>query len=129
MERARELTSAECRIATSARSAVEGAEIVILATSSATPVIEANWLESGAHVTTLGPKQVGRSEFGLDLPAIATIIATDSIEQIDAYDPPSVLFESPRRDRLVYSASSRRGCSAPRTWTDYSLLLGGTRWH
>jgi ornithine cyclodeaminase len=100
-EMATVLIGAECRSVSSARSAVKGAQIVILATSSPTPVIEADWLEPGTYVTTLGPKQQGRAEFGLDLPGIAALITTDSVAQIDAYDPPNVLVGTSQRDRLV----------------------------
>jgi ornithine cyclodeaminase/alanine dehydrogenase-like protein (mu-crystallin family) len=109
VERAQSLTSAECHSASSARTAVNGADIVILATNSPTPVIEADWLASGAFVTTLGPKQRGRAEFGLDLPAIAATIVTDSVAQIDAYDPPNVLVGTPQRDRLVSLGAVRAG--------------------
>jgi ornithine cyclodeaminase/alanine dehydrogenase-like protein (mu-crystallin family) len=109
VERVKVLTSAECRSVSSARTAVNGADIVILATSSPTPVIEADWLESGTYVTTLGPKQQGRAEFGLDLPAIAAMIVTDSLAQIDAYDPPNVLVGTPQRDRPVSLGAVRAG--------------------
>jgi ornithine cyclodeaminase len=109
VERAKVLTSAACRGVSSARTAVNGADIVILATSSPTPVIEADWLESGAYVTTLGPKQQGRAEFGLDLPAIAAMVVTDSLAQIDAYDPPNVLVGTAQRDRLVSLGAVRAG--------------------
>ena len=95
-----------------ARSAVEGAEIVILATSSATPVIDASWLTAGAYVTTLGPKQRGRAEFGLDLRAAAGLLVTDSLAQIDAYDPPNILVGSPHRGRLVSLGAVRAGQAA-----------------
>jgi ornithine cyclodeaminase len=88
---------------------VDGADIVILATSSPTPVIEADWLKSSAYVTTLGPKQQGRAEFGLDLPAIAAMIVTDSLAQIDDYDPPNVMVGTPQRDRLVSLGAVRAG--------------------
>lgn len=103
------LTGAECHAAASARSAVSGAEIVVLATNSRTPVIDADWLEPGAYVTTLGPKQQGRAEFGLDLPAIAGVIVTDSLAQVDSYDPPNLLVGTPQRDRLVSLGAVRAG--------------------
>jgi ornithine cyclodeaminase len=124
------LTRAECHSASSARTAVNGADIVILATSSPTPVIEADWLESGAYVTTLGPKQQGRAEFGLDLPAIAAMIVTDSLAQIDAYDPPNVLVGTPQRDRLVSLGAVRVGevarPEADRISLFFSVGLAGT---
>ena len=35
----------------------DGAQIVVLATSSPVPVIDAVWLSPGSYVTTVGPKQ------------------------------------------------------------------------
>ena len=61
-----------CRAAPTARAAIDGADIVVLATSSRVPVIDADWLAPGTYVTTLGPKQQGRAEFGLDLVARAS---------------------------------------------------------
>ncbi|MBX6751208.1 MAG: ornithine cyclodeaminase family protein [Micromonosporaceae bacterium] len=95
------LVAGTCRPADDARTAVDGAQIVILATNSGSPVIDASWLAPGAHVTTLGPKQRGRAEFGLDLPAAASLLVTDSVDQIDAYNPPNVLAGTPYRERLV----------------------------
>lgn len=92
-----------------ARTAVDGAGIVILATDSASPVIDASWLSPGAHVTTVGPKQRGRAEIGPDLPAAAPLLVTDSVDQIDAYDPPNVLAGTPYRGRLVTLGQIRNG--------------------
>ena len=82
---------------------------MILATSSASPVIDASWLKEDAYVTTLGPKQQDRAEFGLDLPAAAGLLVTDSLAQIDAYDPPNVLVGSPHHGRLVSLGAVRAG--------------------
>jgi len=100
-ERAAPLVAGTCRPVDDAREAVDGAQIVVLATNSGSPVIDATWLAPGAHVTTLGPKQQGRAEFGPDLPAAASLLVTDSVDQIDAYDPPNVLAGTPQRERLV----------------------------
>jgi ornithine cyclodeaminase len=108
-ERAAPLVAGRCRPVVDARTAVDGAEIVILATNSATPVVDARWLAPGTHVTTLGPKQQGRAEFGPDLPAIASTLVTDSVDQIDAYDPPNVLAGTPYRQRLVSLGEVRSG--------------------
>ncbi|WP_427889261.1 hypothetical protein ACQHIV_38490 [Kribbella sp. GL6] len=85
----------------SAREAVEGADLVVLATSSATKVIEPEWISDGAFVTTLGPKQVGRAEFGPELIDRAELAVTDSVAQTHAYDPPYILAGTPQHDRLV----------------------------
>lgn len=119
-----------CRPAPDARTAVAGAEIVILATNSSSPVLDAQWLEPGSYVTTLGPKQQGHAEFGLDLPRAGGLLVTDSPAQVDAYDPPNVLAGTPHRDRLVSLGAVRAG-GAPRPDPDkislfFSVGLAGT---
>jgi ornithine cyclodeaminase len=106
---ARRLTSVPCHPAPTARDAVTGAQIVILATSSPVPVIDTGWLEPGSYVSTLGPKQQGRAEFGPDLAAAAAVAATDSLAQLEAYDPPNVLADAPQRERLVSLGALRAG--------------------
>ncbi len=98
-----------CRAVPTARAAIDGADIVVLATSSRVPVIDADWLAPGTYVTTLGPKQQGRAEFGLDLVARASVIVTDSVAQIDAYDPPNMLVGTPHHERLVSLGALRAG--------------------
>jgi len=107
------LMQVKCQSASSARNAVEGAQIVILATNSATSVIDASWLERGAYVTTLGPKQLDRAEFSLDLAERASVLVTDSLDQLDAYEPPNILSGTPQRDRLVSLGAVRAGVVTP----------------
>jgi ornithine cyclodeaminase/alanine dehydrogenase-like protein (mu-crystallin family) len=79
--------------------AVAGAEIVVLATSSREPVIEAGWVAAGAHVSTLGPKQAGAHECPADLAERAGRILADSLAQVDAYPKPFFLAGA-ARDRM-----------------------------
>src|SRR5690606_11610449 len=83
------------RAVDSALDAVAGRDIVVLATSSPTPVMQAAWLAPGTALTTVGPKQLGRAEFGADLPDRAALIATDSPAQLGGYHPPAVLSQAP----------------------------------
>lgn len=106
---ARRLTAVPARVADGAKAAVEGAGIVILATDSPRPVIEADWIGPGTYVSTLGPKQLGRAEFGLDLPAAAALLVTDSPAQLGAYDPPNLLAGTPHEGRLVSLGAVRAG--------------------
>ena len=128
--RAQPLVTGLCRPAPGARAAVNGAQIVILATSSPVPVIEAAWIAPGTYVTTLGPKQRGRAEFGLDLPGAASLLVTDSLDQIGAYHPPNVLAGTPHHQRLVSLGAVRAG-EAPTPRADgitifFSVGLAGT---
>jgi ornithine cyclodeaminase len=75
------------RVSASAKDAVRNAAIVICATDSTQPVIQADWIAPGTHVTTVGPKQRGQHELDPGIAAGATVIATDSPAQIAAYDP------------------------------------------
>ena len=81
--------------AADAHSAVCDADIVVLATNSPSPVIDCDWLSDDVLVTTLGPKQLGRAEFPPDLVTDATQLVTDSLAQLNAYDPPAIAAERP----------------------------------
>ena len=109
VERVRPLVAGTVRPALDARTACEGAQIVVLATSSPVPVIETEWIAPRAYVTTLGPKQQGRAEFGPDLAEAASLLVTDSVDQIGAYDPPHVLAGTSHERRLVSLGAARAG--------------------
>ncbi|QND52187.1 ornithine cyclodeaminase family protein [Phyllobacterium sp. 628] len=96
-----ELLNIKIQTVATAREAVEGADIVICATKSTTPVVEAAWLKPGAHINTVGPKLVHAHELGLDVAERANTIATDSPEQNAAYNPPFFLAGSPAYARMV----------------------------
>jgi alanine dehydrogenase len=67
--------------ARTAREAVEGADIVVTATSSKDPVLESEWIAPGAHVNATGSNWAERRELPSDLVyKRAAIVAVDSIE-------------------------------------------------
>lgn len=66
------------------RAAVEGCDIVLCATKAEGPVIEADWVTPGTHVTTIGPREVSRSEIPVELAVAADHIATDAPAQLEA---------------------------------------------
>ncbi len=76
------------RAVNSAQDAVRGADIVVTATWSKDPVIEADWIAPGTHVNAMGSNQAQRREIPADLVARADLIACDSIEvaKIEAGD-------------------------------------------
>jgi alanine dehydrogenase len=66
-------------------------DVVILATSSPTPVLDPERIRPGQLLVIVGPKQVGRSEFSARLAQDADLIVTDSRAQVLGYHPPHVL--------------------------------------
>jgi ornithine cyclodeaminase len=111
------------RATSAAREAVEGADIVVLATSSATPVIDPAWLASGSFSTTVGPKQVGRAEFGPELAAVSDLVLADSVAQISSYDPPNVLVGTPHQHRVVSLGAVLAGDARGRTGEEQRVLF------
>jgi ornithine cyclodeaminase/alanine dehydrogenase-like protein (mu-crystallin family) len=97
-----------------AREAVEGADIVLCGTTSAVPVIDAAWLSRDAHINTVGPKTRTRHEIGAEIAERAAVIATDSLEQTRAYAEPFFLDGSPAISRIVDLAELVSGKVAAR---------------
>ena len=59
---------------------MRGADIVVTATWSKDPVLEAAWISPGTHINAMGSNQAQRRELPSDLIARADLIAVDSIE-------------------------------------------------
>ncbi|MFB9234401.1 ornithine cyclodeaminase family protein [Plantactinospora siamensis] len=106
-----------------AAAAVRDADIVVLATTSATPVLAATDLAPGAHVNAVGFKQAGRAEFGADLLDRAEVLATDSPAQVLGYDPPMLAAAPPYLDRLVPLGAVLAGAAPGRTRADEVSLF------
>ncbi len=73
---------------TSSSAAIADADVIILATRSTTPVIEAGDVSPGAHVVTVGPKTVSAHETPRELVQLASVITCDSPAQARAYQEP-----------------------------------------
>ncbi|MGO1051147.1 ornithine cyclodeaminase family protein [Crossiella sp. CA198] len=111
----------------SVRAAVAERDIVVLATSAGEPVLAAGWISPGTAVTTVGPKQTGRAEFGPDLPERAAGIFTDSIAQLDGYRPAAVLAGREVVSLGAVASGARAGRRAAKDVTLYaSVGLAGT---
>jgi ornithine cyclodeaminase len=65
-------------VAGTAREAVAGAEVIITATSSTAPLIEAGWLAQGAHVTAVGSDMPHKQELDPRILAAADKYVPDS---------------------------------------------------
>ncbi len=62
------------------RQAVAGSEVIITATSSTEPLVEAGWLARGAHVTAVGSDMPHKQELDPQVLAAADKYVPDSIE-------------------------------------------------
>lgn len=67
-------------IAATARAAVRGADVVITATSSTGPLVEAGWLARGAHVTAVGSDMPHKQELDPQVLVAAGKYVPDSID-------------------------------------------------
>jgi ornithine cyclodeaminase len=80
------------RAAKSAEDAVRGADVILLATNSVTPVIEDGWVDAGAHIISLGacrptqreidPALVARARLFVDSRAAALQESGDVVQAI-----------------------------------------------
>lgn len=60
-------------------SAVRGADAIVTATNSRTPLFDAAWVQHGTHVTALGADTVGKRELPLALLEMADLVVCDSV--------------------------------------------------
>jgi len=68
------LTHPPLRAAANAKDAVRGADVIVLATSSAVPVIQGDWIASGALIISLGAHEPGMREMDPALTARSRVI-------------------------------------------------------
>lgn len=71
----------EVEAVTSAEEAVRPADIVVTATPAKAPIVRAEWLSPGQHITAMGADAQGKSELYPDVIAAATRYVCDRDEQ------------------------------------------------
>jgi ornithine cyclodeaminase len=84
-----------------ARAAVSGASLVIVATTSLRPVISAADLDRGAFVHTVGYKSPAAKELDLDIAEAADWLITDSLAQVAAFGKTFILHGTPYLGRMI----------------------------
>lgn len=94
-------TGIHIEAAKSAREVVEFADVLICATTSTTPVLNADWVKPGTHVNTIGPKFKEKSEIPYELAQKSQVIVTDSFQQVDGYSESFFLLDTPKRKRMI----------------------------
>lgn len=106
----------------SAETAVRGADVLVTATSSREPVFDPEWLEPGVHINTVGPKFKTAHELDSDVAAMSDVVATDSLTQVDSYEPEFFLSDTPYRSQMI-ELGDIVGGSVPGRNTDEETTL------
>src|SRR5262249_21870980 len=65
------------RLLPSVEEAVRGADIVITTTPSTSPLVRADWLDEGVHVTAVGSDEPTKQELDADVLGRADVVAVD----------------------------------------------------
>lgn len=86
----------------SARSAVSDADVVLIATSSAQPVVDHRDIHPEAHINTVGPKFRSAHEISAVVAEHAVRIASDSPQQIIAQGDDYFIARSPAMSRIEH---------------------------
>jgi ornithine cyclodeaminase len=68
-------------VAPTVEAAVRDADVVITATASREPLLRAEWLKPGTHVTALGSDGIGKRELDPEVLHRADVLVCDSLEQ------------------------------------------------
>jgi alanine dehydrogenase len=66
--------SLDVRVAGSVREAVDGADVIVTATTSPTPILEWDWIAPGTHVNAIGSHSPGVRELAADVVSHARIV-------------------------------------------------------
>ena len=86
-----------------ARRAAHGADIIVTTTPATSPILMAEWLSPGCHVTAMGSDQTGKTELHPDCLARADVYAADRIAQTEIMGELRAAIEAGRflRERAV----------------------------
>lgn len=107
------------------RDAVEAADVLVCATSSRNPVIEADWLRPPVHITSIGPKTVEGHELPVEVAQEAELVVTDSLDQAESYEP-SFFFDTSKVGRLCDVSTGELSRPPGGTSVFLSVGLAGT---
>lgn len=93
--------------ASSAREAVEGADIIVTITTARQPVVNGSWLKPGCHVNAAGSNHPQRRELDAETVERTNLVVVDSLEQakIEAGD----LIQAEREQRFDWNRARELG--------------------
>lgn len=89
-----------------AEEAARNASIIVTATPSDRPLLQAEWIGPGTHITAVGADSPGKQELDAAILAKADCILVDSARQCSTYGELSHLNEALRRDKTVIELGS-----------------------
>lgn len=75
------VVKAEIRPVETAEQAVRGCDVIITATMSTTPIVKAEWLSEGVHITAMGSDSPEKQELFPEVPGMADKYVCDSTKQ------------------------------------------------
>jgi ornithine cyclodeaminase/alanine dehydrogenase-like protein (mu-crystallin family) len=75
--------------------------VLILATTSRSPVVKYSDINQGTHIITVGRKSVNEHELDYEIAWKASVIASDSLLQLHSYDPPHFLSKEQTKNQIV----------------------------
>lgn len=86
---------------TSEQQAASGATVIVTATPSTVPLVLAEWVQPGTHITAVGADSPGKQELDAKLVAKTDCIVADSLKQCGAYGELSRLPADLRESKKV----------------------------
>jgi ornithine cyclodeaminase/alanine dehydrogenase-like protein (mu-crystallin family) len=104
------------RLCDSVQEAVRGAGIVITTTPSTVPLLRAEWLDAGTHVTAVGSDEPTKQELAPDVLASASVVAVDDRRQAAAFGELHHAIEA--EERAVTLGELLEGVAPGRTTDD-----------
>ena len=100
-EEMREKAGIHVEAVQSAEDVVRHADVLIIATTSSTPVIDVSWLRPGIHINSIGPKFKKEQEISPQVAQKSTIIVTDSFAQAKGYSQSFFILDTPEFERMI----------------------------
>ncbi len=89
----------------------ETSEIILTATPASSPLVMADWIKPGTHITASGADAPGKQELETKLCARADLLVLDSIDQC--------------LDHGEVATAQSEGLLSPRSYTELGLVLSG----
>lgn len=82
------------------KQAVEDADILLCLTNSTEPIFNADDIQEGTHINSIGPKFADAHEVPLEILSRTNVLVTDSLDQTKNYSKPFFLTETNDMQRL-----------------------------